>query len=136
MNPNKETTMKTEADQPQKTDIDNELRVAEHMAKRRREDLVDACRRAVECLERFAAEARRELERAPELDPTRLVALPGEGVENDWNDVVVWLKYQRNMVKMAYAYGKEDESQLGLMSSPVYGYMDTAARRPLKGDGR
>ena len=49
-----------------------------------------------------------------------------EGVENDWNDVVVWLKYQRNMVKMAYAYGKEDESQLGLMSSPVYGYMDTA----------
>lgn len=78
MNPNKETTMKTEADQPQKTDIDNELRVAEHMAKRRREDIVDACRRAVECLERFAAEARRELGRAPELDPTRLVALPGE----------------------------------------------------------
>lgn len=33
MNPNKETTnMKTDAIQPKKTDLDNELRVAEHTA--------------------------------------------------------------------------------------------------------
>jgi hypothetical protein len=79
VNPNKETTnMETEAKQPRKTDLDNELRIAEHAAKRRREDIVEACRRAVECLERFAADARRHVERAAELDPTRLIALPGE----------------------------------------------------------
>lgn len=70
--------MKTEAIQPKKTDLDNELRIAEHTAKRRRDDIVEACRRAVECLERFAAEARRHVDRAAELDPTRLIALPGE----------------------------------------------------------
>jgi len=70
--------METEAKQPRKTDLDNELRIAEHAAKRRREDIVEACRRAVECLERFAADARRHVERAAELDPTRLIALPGE----------------------------------------------------------
>jgi hypothetical protein len=79
VNPNKETTnMTTEATQQKKTDLDNELRIAEHTAKRRREDIVEACRRAVECLERFAADARRHVERAAELDPTRLIALPGE----------------------------------------------------------
>jgi hypothetical protein len=79
VNPNKETTnMETEAKQPRKTDLDNELRIAEHAAKRRREDIVEACRRAVECLERFAADARRHVERAAELDPTRIIALPGE----------------------------------------------------------
>jgi hypothetical protein len=79
VNPNKETTnMKTEANQTKKTDLDDELRIAEHTAKRRREDIVEACRRAVECLERFAADARRHVERADELDPSRLIALPGE----------------------------------------------------------
>ena len=59
-------------------DLTDAPRVFEHEAKRRREDVIDACQRAVECLERFAAEARREVERAADLDPARLVELPGK----------------------------------------------------------
>lgn len=61
----------------QKETRDDDLRLSEYAAKRRREDLLDTCRRAVECLERFAAQARLEVERA-EADPSRLIALPGE----------------------------------------------------------
>jgi hypothetical protein len=78
MTTNPETTMKPEATQPEKTDPATEIRIAEHTAKRRREDIVEACRRAVECLERFAADARREVERAGEFDPSRLISLPGD----------------------------------------------------------
>jgi hypothetical protein len=59
-------------------DMTDDPRVFEHEAKRRREDVIEACQRAVECLERFAAEARREVERAADLDPERLVELPGK----------------------------------------------------------
>ena len=57
------------------TDVKSELQVAEHTASRRREDLLKACGRAVECLERSAAEARRAYDRA-EREPARLVDLP------------------------------------------------------------
>lgn len=60
------------------TDLERDPRVFEHEAKRRREDVIGACQRAVECLERFAADARREVERAADLDPERLVELPGK----------------------------------------------------------
>jgi hypothetical protein len=60
------------------SDLMNDPRVLEHEAKRRREDVIEACQRAVECLERFAADARREVERAADLDPARLVELPGK----------------------------------------------------------
>ncbi|MBK7537595.1 MAG: hypothetical protein IPI49_19930 [Myxococcales bacterium] len=43
----------------------------------RKAELLDACRRAVDCLERFAAQARRELEQAA-ADPSAVVRLPGK----------------------------------------------------------
>ena len=70
--------MHTETSEMRKTDVDSDLRVAERTAKRRRADLLDACRRAVECLEHFAAEARSRLERAAELEGARLLELPGD----------------------------------------------------------
>lgn len=65
-------------DEQKKPDLTDDPRVFEHEAKRRREDVLEACRRAVECLERFAAEAWREVERAGDLDAERLVELPGK----------------------------------------------------------
>lgn len=38
--------MQNETIQKQKTDPDDELRIAEYTAKRRREDILEACRRA------------------------------------------------------------------------------------------
>jgi hypothetical protein len=70
--------MQNETIQTQKTDPDDELRIAEYTAKRRREDILEACRRAVGCLERLAADIRREVERAADLDPHRLIAVPSE----------------------------------------------------------
>lgn len=83
--------METQANQTEKQDLNNALRSAEYTTKRRREDILEACLRAVDCLERFAAEARRAVERAMEtstegarirgdkdFDPNRLIALPGE----------------------------------------------------------
>jgi hypothetical protein len=58
--------------------LDNARSCAEREANRRRAEVLAACRRAVSCLERFAADARREVERAADRDPTRLVALPVE----------------------------------------------------------
>lgn len=69
--------MQNETNQTQKTDAEKERRAAELIAKRRREDLIEACRRAVECLERFAADARRELDRAAEVEGPDLLNLPG-----------------------------------------------------------
>ena len=56
------------------------LRAAERAAKRRCADLLDACRGAVESLEHFAAEARRRLDRAAELqlEGADLLGLPGD----------------------------------------------------------
>jgi hypothetical protein len=71
-------TMQSETNQTQKTDLEDELHIAEHTAKRRREDILESCRRAVGCLERLAADMRREVERAADLDPYRLIALPSE----------------------------------------------------------
>jgi hypothetical protein len=68
--------METQASQPKQPALNDDLRAVEYEAKRRREDLLEACRRAVECLERFAADARREVDRAAELDSARLVDLP------------------------------------------------------------
>jgi hypothetical protein len=75
--------MPTETNEMRTTNLDNDLRVAElraaeRAAKRRRADLLDACRRAVECLEHFAAEARSRLERAAELEGARLLELPSD----------------------------------------------------------
>jgi hypothetical protein len=71
------TKMETEAS---KLDWDSEghLRVLERQVTRSRKDMLEACRRAIECLERFAAEARRELERSSELEPVKIVDLPGK----------------------------------------------------------
>lgn len=60
-----------------KADLADDLRVLEHEAKSQREGVIKACLRAVECLGRFTAEAKREVEHAAELDPEQLVALPG-----------------------------------------------------------
>ena len=68
----------TATNETKKTDIEHERRAAEYAAKRRREDLLEASRRAVECLERFAADARNKLERAAELEGSQLVELPGQ----------------------------------------------------------
>jgi len=68
----------TTNEQRKTPDLADDPRVFEHEAKRRREDVIEACQRAVECLERFAAEAKREVERAADLDPERLVELPGK----------------------------------------------------------
>jgi hypothetical protein len=70
--------METQTNQTQSTDAEKERRAAEYVAKRRREDLLEACRRAVECLERFAANARRDLERAAEVEGPGLLDLPGQ----------------------------------------------------------
>jgi len=83
--------MQTETSEPNTMDINNEIRIAAHTAKRRRDDILEACLRAVECLERFAADARRAVERAAQtsteaarirgdkdFDAARLIALPGE----------------------------------------------------------
>lgn len=83
--------MQDETNQMPETVFNKELRSAEWAAKRRREDILEACLRAVECLERFAADARRAVERAgqtsteaarirgdKDFDPMRLVSLPGE----------------------------------------------------------
>jgi hypothetical protein len=71
------TKMETEAS---KLDCDSEgyLRVLENRVKRSREAMLEACRSAIECLERFAADARRELERSSELEPVKIVDLPGK----------------------------------------------------------
>ncbi len=70
--------MHNETNQTQKSDAENKRRAAEYAAKRRREDLLEVCRRAVECLERFAASARRDLDRATEVEGADLLNLPGE----------------------------------------------------------
>lgn len=78
---NREANMQNETNQTNtnqtKQPLETELRYAAYSVQRSREDILDACRRAVECLERFAAGARREIERGAELDPARLAALPG-----------------------------------------------------------
>jgi hypothetical protein len=71
-----EATMDSEATKEKKTNLEHERRAAEYVAKRRREDLLETCRSAVECLEPFAADARRKLEHAAELEGARLVELP------------------------------------------------------------
>lgn len=70
--------MQNDTNRTQKMDTDKERRGAELIATRRREDLLEACRRAVECLERFAADARRELDRAAEAEGPDLLNLPGQ----------------------------------------------------------
>ena len=52
------------------------LRLAEHSAAQYRERVIEACRQAVATLEDFAAKARREVERAAELEPGELAGLP------------------------------------------------------------
>jgi hypothetical protein len=56
----------------------DELSMAEYTAKRRREEILEACQRAVTTLERLAADMRRTVEHAAELDPYRLIGLPSE----------------------------------------------------------
>jgi hypothetical protein len=70
--------MQNETNQTQKTDGQDEARIAEYTAKRRREDILEVCQRAVTTLERLAADMRREVERAADLDPHRLVGVPSE----------------------------------------------------------
>lgn len=55
--------------------IDNHLLA--FTAERRRTELLEACRRAVHCLELFAAQARRDLEHAA-AEPSRVFLLPGK----------------------------------------------------------
>ncbi len=55
-----------------------DLRILEYRMELSRTGMLDACRLAVECLERFAAQARREFERWSELNPTQLADLPGK----------------------------------------------------------
>ena len=62
----------------EKTDSPDEMQIAEYTAKRRRDDILEACRRAVATLERLAADMRREVDRAAELDPHRLIGIPSE----------------------------------------------------------
>lgn len=52
------------------------LRLAEHSAARLQEQIIESCRQAVATLEDFAAKARREVERAAELEPGELAGLP------------------------------------------------------------
>jgi hypothetical protein len=70
--------MKTETNQTQDMNLEDKLRAVEFIANCRREELFEACRRAVECLERFAADARRELDRATAFKGLDLLELPGK----------------------------------------------------------
>lgn len=58
------------------TQTEATLRLAEHSAARYRESVIEACRQAVATLEDFAAKARRDVERAAELEPGELASLP------------------------------------------------------------
>lgn len=69
--------MQSETNQSQKTGSADTLSIAEFTAKRAREELIRACRKAVDCLEHFAADARREVERSGDLDAHRLAGLVG-----------------------------------------------------------
>jgi hypothetical protein len=59
------------------TEKDAMLRLAEHSAARLHAQIIESCRQAVATLEDFAAKARREVERAAELEPGDLAGLPG-----------------------------------------------------------
>jgi hypothetical protein len=73
--PNKEAKMEAQTTQ-ETTKTEATLRSAEHSAAKDRERVIEACRRAVATLEDFAAMARREVERAAELEPHELADLP------------------------------------------------------------
>lgn len=111
--------MHTETNEMTKTDVDDELRTAQRTAKRRRADFLEACRRAVECLEHFAAEARNRLERAAELEGAQLLELPGD-------------------VLSAGAWGAANaSSKLGSVSRVAADYMNALAQaEALKGGTR
>jgi uncharacterized protein YcaQ len=72
--------METEARQ-QELNPAGEMLILEHRVKLSRKETMDACRRAVECLERFAAKARQELDRSSERDPVQIADLPGQILE-------------------------------------------------------
>jgi hypothetical protein len=59
------------------TDTGVMLRLAEHSAAQLHAQIIESCRQAVATLEDFAAKARREVERAAELEPGDLAGLPG-----------------------------------------------------------
>ncbi len=67
--------MDTQTNQETKK-TDATLRLAEHSAAQYRERVIESCRQAVATLEDFAAKARREVERAAELEPGELAGLP------------------------------------------------------------
>lgn len=69
--------MQNETNKVQETQGADRSRVAEFMARSARGELIRACRKAVECLEHFAKDARREVDRADDLDPHRLAGLVG-----------------------------------------------------------
>jgi hypothetical protein len=74
-------TRKTEANMdPQTTktttETDAMLRLAEHSAAQLHAQIIESCRQAVATLEDFAAKARRDVERAAELEPGELAGLP------------------------------------------------------------
>jgi hypothetical protein len=74
-------TRKTEAKMDaqttqKKTDADAMLRLAEHSAAQLHAQIIESCRQAVATLEDFAAKARREVERAADLEPGELAGLP------------------------------------------------------------
>ncbi len=73
--PQTEAKMDTQTNQETKK-TDATLRLAEHSAAQYRERVIESCRQAVATLEDFAAKARREVERAAELEPGELAGLP------------------------------------------------------------
>lgn len=69
--------------------ITNDPQVLEYEAMRRREDVLHACRRAVECMEGFAAQARREYESASQLEAERIMDLPSKILRtNAWGAAI------------------------------------------------
>lgn len=68
--------METQTTQANPQDPKNELHLFKLRAEYSRQQLIEACQSAVQCLERFAANARGHVERAAELDPAQLVDLP------------------------------------------------------------
>jgi hypothetical protein len=73
----RKTEAKMDAETTQtKTENDAMLRLAEHSAAQLHAQIIESCRQAVVTLEDFAAKARREVERAGELEPGELAGLP------------------------------------------------------------
>jgi hypothetical protein len=72
-----QTEAKMDAETTQTTkEKDAMLRLAEHSAAQLHTQIIESCRQAVATLEDFAANARREVERAAELEPGELAGLP------------------------------------------------------------